>query len=69
MDLFVANDTVQNFLFVNRGPGPNDRWNWEEVALQAGVGFSESGRPRRQRDGMKVAWSGRVFHSAFSLQS
>ncbi len=22
MDLFVANDTVQNFLFVNRGPGP-----------------------------------------------
>ena len=46
MDLFVANDTVQNFLFVNRGPGANGRWNWEEVALQAGVGFSESGRPR-----------------------
>ena len=46
MDLFVANDTVQNFLFVNRGPGPNGRWNWDEVALQAGVGFSESGRPR-----------------------
>ncbi len=46
MDLFVANDTVQNFLFVNRGPGANGRWNWDEVALQAGVGFSESGRPR-----------------------
>jgi hypothetical protein len=46
MDLFVANDTVQNFLFVNRGPGPNGRWNWEEIALQAGVGFSENGRPR-----------------------
>ena len=45
-DLFVANDTVQNFLFVNRGPGPNGRWNWDEIALQAGVGFSESGRPR-----------------------
>src|SRR3981189_1183895 len=46
MDLFVANDTVQNFLFVNRGPGSNGRWNWEEIALQANVGFSESGRPR-----------------------
>jgi len=45
-DLFVANDTVQNFLYVNRGPGANGRWNWEEIALQAGVGFSESGRPR-----------------------
>jgi hypothetical protein len=46
MDLFVANDTVQNFLFVNRGPGVNGKWKWEEIALQAGVGFSESGRPR-----------------------
>jgi hypothetical protein len=45
-DLFVANDTVQNFLYVNRGPGANGRWNWDEIALQAGVGFSESGRPR-----------------------
>ncbi|HEX6806278.1 MAG TPA: CRTAC1 family protein [Terriglobales bacterium] len=46
MDLFVANDTVQNFLFVNRGPGTGGRWTWDEVALQAGVGFSEAGRPR-----------------------
>jgi hypothetical protein len=46
MDLFVANDTVQNFLFVNRGSGTNGRWKWDEIALQAGVGFSESGRPR-----------------------
>jgi hypothetical protein len=46
MDLFVANDTVQNFLFVNRGAGANGKWGWDEVALQAGVGFSESGRPR-----------------------
>jgi len=41
MDLFVANDTVQNFLFVNRGKG-----NFEEIALPAGVGFSAEGRPR-----------------------
>jgi enediyne biosynthesis protein E4 len=46
MDLFVANDTVQNFLFVNRGPGPNGTWKWEEIALQAEVGFSDNGQPR-----------------------
>ena len=46
MDLFVANDTVQNFLYVNRGPGANGQWKWDEIALQAGVGFSDSGRPR-----------------------
>ncbi|HEX4488770.1 MAG TPA: CRTAC1 family protein [Terriglobales bacterium] len=45
-DLFVANDTVQNFLFVNRGPGPNGTWKWEEIGLQAGVGFSDSGQAR-----------------------
>jgi hypothetical protein len=41
MDLFVANDTVQNFLFMNRG---NDKW--EEIALAAEVGFSENGQAR-----------------------
>jgi hypothetical protein len=41
MDLFVANDTVQNFLFMNRGKG-----KWEEMALAAEVGFSANGAPR-----------------------
>ena len=41
MDLFVANDTVQNFLFANRGKG-----KWEEIALPAEVGFSNNGTPR-----------------------
>jgi hypothetical protein len=41
MDLFVANDTVQNFLFVNRGNG-----KWEEVALAAEVAYSANGQPR-----------------------
>ncbi|MFN7998039.1 MAG: CRTAC1 family protein [Bryobacteraceae bacterium] len=41
MDLFVANDTVQNFLFMNRGDG-----KWEEIALSAEVGFSENGQAR-----------------------
>jgi hypothetical protein len=41
MDLFVANDTVQNFLFANRGKG-----RWEEIGLSAEVGFSANGTPR-----------------------
>ncbi len=46
MDLFVANDTVQNFLFANRGPDKNGKTQWEEIALQAEVGFSDNGQPR-----------------------
>ena len=38
MDLFVANDTVQNFLFVNRGKG-----KWDEIGLVVGS------RVQRQR--------------------
>jgi hypothetical protein len=41
MDLFVANDTVPNFLFVNKGKG-----KFEEVGLMAGVAYSDSGAPR-----------------------
>ncbi|HEV2494987.1 MAG TPA: CRTAC1 family protein [Terriglobia bacterium] len=41
MDLFVANDTVANFLFANRGNG-----KFEEIALQADVGYSADGRAR-----------------------
>jgi enediyne biosynthesis protein E4 len=41
LDLFVGNDTTQNHLFVNRGAG-----KWEELALAAEVGFSDSGQAR-----------------------
>ena len=41
MDLFVANDTMPNFLFVNKGGG-----KFEESGLAAGVAFSESGKAR-----------------------
>ena len=40
-DLFVANDTMQNFLFINRGAN-----RWEEAGLSAEVGFSDNGQPR-----------------------
>src|SRR5437588_7133248 len=41
MDLFVANDTVANFLFINKGNG-----KFEEIGLAAGVAYSDSGAPR-----------------------
>ena len=41
MDLFVANDTVANFLFVNKGNG-----KFEDIGLMAGVAYSDSGAPR-----------------------
>jgi enediyne biosynthesis protein E4 len=41
MDLFVANDTLPNFLFVNKGKG-----KFEEVGLLSSVAYSDSGAPR-----------------------
>lgn len=41
MDLFVANDTMPNFLFINKGGG-----KFEEVGLAAGVAYSDAGKPR-----------------------
>ncbi|HEX8337918.1 MAG TPA: VCBS repeat-containing protein, partial [Pyrinomonadaceae bacterium] len=40
-DLFVANDTMPNFLFVNQGGG-----KFKEEGLAAGVAYGESGNPR-----------------------
>ena len=40
MDLFVANDTVANFLFMNRGG------RFEEIGLAADVAYSADGRAR-----------------------
>jgi hypothetical protein len=41
MDLFVANDTLPNFLFLNRGHG-----KFEEIGLKSGVAFSQDGQAR-----------------------
>jgi len=40
-DLFVANDTMPNFLFLNKGKG-----KFEEIGLQSGVAYSDAGAPR-----------------------
>jgi enediyne biosynthesis protein E4 len=71
MDLFVANDTVQNFLFLNRGPErPKSRqegsagiqtWRFEEAALPAEVAFGPDGQAR---SGMGVD-AADVFNSGY----
>ncbi len=71
MDLFVANDTVQNFLYMNRGSG-----KFDEIAALAGVGFSETGRPRSgmgvdsadfNQDGWMDLFVANIDHERFSL--
>jgi enediyne biosynthesis protein E4 len=49
VDFAVANDTVQNFLFHNKGDG-----KFEEVAILCGVAFDQSGSPR---GGMGIDWA------------
>ena len=71
MDLFVANDTVQNFLFANRGKG-----KWEELGLAAEVAFSANGQPRSgmgvdaadfDQDGLQDLFVANVDQEMFSL--
>ncbi len=71
MDLFVANDTVQNFLFMNRSGG-----RWEEIGLPAEVGFSANGQPRSgmgvdagdvDGDGLQELFVANVDQEMFSL--
>ena len=49
VDIAVANDTVQNFLFHNKGKG-----KFEEIAILSGVAFDQSGSPR---GGMGCDWA------------
>ena len=71
LDLFVANDTVQNFLFMNRGGG-----KWEEIGLASEVGFSANGQPRSgmgvdaadfDQDGWEDLFVANVDQEMFSL--
>ena len=71
MDLFVSNDTVANFLFVNRGQG-----RFEEDGLLAGVGYSAYGRARSgmgvdaadfDQDGWIDLFVANIDHEMYSL--
>jgi hypothetical protein len=71
MDLFIANDTVQNFLFLNRGGG-----RFEEIGAEAGVAYSDTGRPRSgmgvdsadfNQDGWMDLFVANIDHEFYSL--
>jgi hypothetical protein len=71
MDLFVANDTAPNLLFMNRGGG-----QWQENGLAAGVAYGASGRPRSgmgvdaadvDGDGFQDLFVGNIDHEMYSL--
>ncbi len=71
MDPFVANDTVQNFLFFNRGRGV-----WEESGMFAEVAFSADGKARSgmgvdaadfDQDGRQDLFVANIDQEMFSL--
>ncbi len=71
MDLFVANDTVANFLFANRGQG-----RFEEIGQPAGIAYSEEGRPRSgmgvdsvdlNQDGWMDLFVANIDHETYAL--
>ncbi|HUO34365.1 MAG TPA: CRTAC1 family protein [Candidatus Acidoferrum sp.] len=71
MDLFIGNDTVPNFLFINQGNG-----KFEEDGLLAGVGYSAFGRSRSgmgvdsadyDQDGWMDLFVANVDHEMYSL--
>jgi hypothetical protein len=71
MDLFVANDTMANFLFLNKGGG-----KFEEIGLGAGVAYGEAGKPRSgmgvdaadyDGDGWQDLFVANIDHEFFSL--
>ena len=71
LDLFVANDTVADFLFVNQGDG-----TFREMGLWAGVAFDDGGKPRSgmgvdatdyDGDGRQDLFVSNIDHEVFSL--
>jgi enediyne biosynthesis protein E4 len=71
MDLFVANDTVANFLFQNAGDG-----KFKEIGLAADVAYSSEGRARSgmgvdsadyDEDGWMDLFVANIDHEIFSL--
>ena len=71
MDLFVANDTVENFLFLNKKNG-----TFAEIGLESGVAFSQEGRPRSgmgvdsadfNQDGWQDLFVTNVDHEMYSI--
>ncbi len=71
LDLFVANDTVADFLFVNQGDG-----TFREMGLWAGVAYDDGGKARSgmgvdatdyDGDGRQDLFVSNIDHEVFSL--
>jgi len=71
MDLFVANDTVENFLLLNKKNG-----KFVDIGLDSGVAFSQEGRPRSgmgvdsadfDQDGWQDLFVTNVDHEMYSI--
>ncbi|MBV9622477.1 MAG: CRTAC1 family protein [Acidobacteria bacterium] len=71
MDLFVGNDTVANFLFLNRGKG-----KFAEAGVEANVGYSAEGHARSgmgvdagdyDQDGWTDLFVSNIDHERYSL--
>jgi enediyne biosynthesis protein E4 len=71
IDLFVANDSVPNFLFLNKGGG-----KFEEIGLAAGVAYSPEGAARSgmgvdaidyDHDGFQDLFVANISREKFSL--
>lgn len=71
MDIFIANDTMQDYLFINRGDN-----EWEEVGVFAGVGFSVNGTVQSgmgvdsadfDEDGFQDLFVANIDHQDYSL--
>jgi hypothetical protein len=71
MDIFIANDTMQDYLFVNRGNN-----EWEEIGVFAGVGFSVNGEVQSgmgtdaadfDQDGWQDLFVANIDHQYYSL--
>ena len=71
IDLWVSNDTVPNFLFVNRGKG-----RFDEIGTTAGVAYSDAGRARSgmgvdsadfENDGWMGLFVGNLDHEMYAV--
>jgi hypothetical protein len=71
LDLYVTNDTVPNFLFLNKGRG-----KFEETGMLAGIGVNAFGKPRSgmgvdaadyDQDGWIDLFEANVDHEMYSL--
>jgi hypothetical protein len=71
IDLYVANDTTDNFLYLNRGDG-----QFDEVGLLHGAALDDAGRPTGSMgvdladfdgDGLPDLWTANYEHEIFGL--